>query len=231
MFDIIRKPFLWQAWDQNLDKSLEKVTVHLKSIQDLAVFSVLHGLKHKDIAEVGGGVSRVLPFLAKSNRCTNIEKFGGVGGGPRKEKRIKGVANVHCFLGEYSSDLADASFDAVFSVSVVEHVPNDQLNDFFQDGIRILKPGGLWLHAIDLYLENDASNHQISRYENYKSWVDNDRIVPLGEVFSGPLSFSCDMATNPDDVMYQWGRTAPELTPLRQRAQSVSVIAAGVKRK
>lgn len=231
MLDIIRKPFLWQAWDQNLGKDLKEVTFHLKSIQDLAVFSLLRELKHKEIAEVGGGVSRILPFLAKSNRCSNIEKFGGLGGGPKKENKIKGVVNVHCFLGEYSSELADASFDAVFSVSVVEHVPNDQLGDFFKDGVRILKPGGLWLHAIDLYLEDEASSHQISRYEIYKSWVNNDYMTPVGEVFSGPLSFSCDMATNPDNVMYQWGRVAPKLTPLRQRAQSVSVIAAGIKRK
>lgn len=230
MYDFVRKDFLWDAWDRGLDNGLvSSGRFHLKTIQDLAVYAHLRDSSGQTIAEIGGGDSRVLRILSKSNRCTNIEKFEGADGGPPKIIEIEGVTNILAFLGERSPKLPNAHYDVVFSVSVVEHVPSERLSDFLDDGMRILKSGGLWLHAIDFYLEDRPTDGQEARYSQYRNWMTDPRLKSIGPIFDGPLKFSCDMATNPDNVMYSWGKIAPALTPLRKRAQSVSIILAGRK--
>ena len=37
------------------------------------------------------------------------------------------------------------------------------------------------------------------------------------------------MASNPDHVMFQWGKVAPKLIDLRRRAQSTSILLAARK--
>jgi hypothetical protein len=231
MFDFIRKPFLWKAWDEGLDKEIGSTgSFHLKSLQDLAVYSRLRGMTGKRIAEIGGGKSRVLETLAKRNTCFNIEKFEGADGGPAREVVIRGVKNVKAFLGEYTDEIEPSSLDVVFSVSVVEHVPNGRLTAFLDDGMRLLKAGGLWLHAIDIYLTDDPPDpYQKGRFEAYRSWFQDRRLVPLGAIFEGVPLFTCDIGTNPDNTMYQWGKIAPALIPLRQRAQSVSLLLGATK--
>ncbi len=225
MFDFIRKDFLWDAWDKKLDSTLAKHTnFHLKTIQDLAVIARLKDAHQQKIAEVGGGDSRVLRALARGNSCVNIEKFEGSDGGPKKVIEIEGVRNVFAFLGEFAPDLKDDTFDVVYSISVIEHVPHAHLNVFFDDGMRILKKGGLWLHAIDFYLEDEPSDAQKTRFEAYRKWMGDPRLKPLGPIFTGEPRFTCDMATNPDNVMYSWGQIAPALIPLRKVAQSVSIL-------
>ncbi|WP_375202107.1 methyltransferase domain-containing protein [Hyphococcus sp.] len=225
MFDFIRKPLLWQAWDNNYDKEIKKDGgFHLKTIQDLAVYSYLRDCDGLTIAEIGGSDSRLLPSLVQKNTCCNVEKFEGANNGAAEEIHIPGVKNVKAFLGEYSEDLQSGSFDVVFSVSVVEHVPDSDLDSFFDDGLRILKKGGLWLHAVDIYIEDEPSERYLSRYAAMRAWMSNSAVTPIGEVFEGPLAFTCDMASNPDDTMYRWGRIAPKKAKMRQHAQCVSLL-------
>lgn len=232
MFDFIRKPLLWKAWDESLDRQIQHPSsFRLKSVQDLAVYSELRGIADKDIAEIGAGHSRVLPALAGSNRCVSIEKFEGEGGGPREVVTPAGVSNVPAYVGQNDPLLKTGSFDILFSISVVEHVAGlDDLAAFHEDQIRILRSGGFFLHAIDLYLEDEPSDHHRGRFEAYRRWVtETPGVEPLGDVFDGPCKFTCDLATNPDNVMHAWGRVSPRLIAFRQRAQSTSVLVGGRK--
>lgn len=231
MFDFIRKTPLWNAWDDGLDKQIgARKDFHLKSIQDIAVYNMLKDMSGQRIAEIGGGNSSLLAKLSKNNNCYNVEKFEGAGNGPKKEVVIKRVTNVSVFLGEQSETLKTDFFDVVFSISVVEHVPTPSLQAFLEDGVRILKPGGLWLHAIDMYVTDNPEPPREKLFGIYRDWLDHPQLEPVGPVYDGPLKFSCDMATNPDNIMYQWGQSAPSLDPLRQRAQSVSIILAARKK-
>ena len=229
MFDFIRKPLLWDAWDAGHQKEIGGGGYHLKTAQDLGVYKYLRPLKGQTIAEIGGGASRLLQRMSAQNKCYNIEKFEGADGGPGQEIKIEGVRNIKAFLGEFSPDVPTALFDVVFSISVVEHVPDDALSAFFEDGMRILKPGGVWLHAIDIYVEDGPNRPRDKRFEKYRAWMKHPSIVPLGSIYEGPLKFSTDMASNPDQTMYSWGKIAPSLNTLRQRAQSVSLLVAGRK--
>lgn len=230
MFDFVRKAELWRFWDSAYDKAFDQTqTFHLKTVQDLAVYDYLKEASGLHIAEIGGGQSRLLKKLARNNTCYNVEKFEGADGGPSKEVRLKGVKNIKVFLGEHSGLLEADKFDVVFSVSVIEHVGASQLDAFFEDGLRILKPGGLWLHAIDMYLDEAPSAVIRHRFKRYRAWMESDRIAPTGPVFDGEAKFTTDMATNPDNVMYMWGKVAPSLIEFRKQAQSVSIILAGRK--
>lgn len=60
---------------------------------------------------------------------------------------------VRGYLGGFSTELPDAAFDLVFSISVVEHVPPEHKPAFYQDMFRILKPGGWMAHSIDMFDE------------------------------------------------------------------------------
>lgn len=231
MFDFLRKDALFAALDRGLPKKLKAAApFHMKTTQDCFVYGFLEEAASMDIAEVGGGDSRLLKAISAKNRCINIEPFAGNDGGPAQAVNIPGVKNVRALLGEDTSELNDESFDVVFSISVVEHIPYRQLNAFFEDGLRILRPGGLWLHAIDSYLGDEPNKHISDRIAIYRSWASAPgKTEPVGDIFDGPLVFSSDMASNPDDIMHAWGRVAPDLVEKRKSMQGVSVVVASRK--
>lgn len=230
MFDFIRKQFIWGVWDSKMQNEIGATGFHLKTAQDLGVYAQLRDMKGKTVAEIGGGNSRLLKRLSNNNTCFNIEKFEGADGGPAEEINVDGVKNIKVFLGEHSDEIKPDTFDAVFSISVVEHVPSPMLTSFFEDGMRILKPGGLWLHAIDMYIEDEPTPDRVERFERYRKWANDPRLQPVGAVYNDALKFSTSMVSNPDHTMYNWGKIAPALNDLRMRAQSVSIIMAGRKK-
>lgn len=231
MFDFIRKPQLWQAWDDEIASEIaERSDFELKSMQDLAIYAHLRQSTGKRIAEIGPGLSRVLPTLATTNACVAVDKFDGAAAGPKKEPVLPNVRNVLAHLGDHDPQLANDSFDVVFSISLAQHVAPSRLGAFHEDQLRILKPGGMFMHAIDVYLEDEPAPDQVKRFEAYRSWVTaSEGVEPVGEIYEGPCRFGCDLATNPDNVMYLWGTIAPSLNELRQASQSVSLLVGGRK--
>ena len=228
----VNKELYWSLLDRGLEKKLKKPgwPWHLKSIQDLVAFSFLEAEIDRKIAEIGGGNSRILPALAHANECTNIEKFEGADGGPAKETKFRKVRNVKCFVGEFSDQLAESSFDILFSVSVVEHVTNPDMEAFIKDCHRILRPGGSMVHLVDMYLAPGRVDYNRSRVELYRSAFDSQLFQPTGELISGDdasLTFDVSYCTNPDNIMYEWNKVNPVLRPLRETSQSVTLIWAG----
>lgn len=230
MFDFLRKEFLWRALDAGyLDKLDNKISYQLKTAQDLSIYEILRDKENLDIAEIGGGNSRILRRLAQKNRCVNIEKFEGLNAGPGREIVIEGVRNLHAYIGDFDECVPEEGFDVAFSVSVVEHIEDDGLEDFYSDVLRILKPGGLFLHAIDMYVQNEPMEYAAKRLSSYRRMLDDDRVKPLGEVREVIARFDCSMVSNPDNIMHGWNLYAPHLSELRQLSQNVSLIIGGVK--
>lgn len=66
-----------------------------------------------------------------------------------KDKYPK-VRYVFRNLGHPSSDLPEGSFDRLYSVSVLEHIPLGQIVAVLNHMGRLLKPGGIMLHTVDI---------------------------------------------------------------------------------
>jgi SAM-dependent methyltransferase len=200
---------------------------NIKDAQDGFVLSLLSGAKGQKVLEMGGGDSRVLRLLAADNECWNVEKFQGVDGGPGKEVVIPGVRNVHAFMGEFSAELPDAYFDVALSISVVEHIPDEAVLRAFSDIARVLKPGGIAAHAIDIYLVTGEHPHQAQverRIALYRSIAETCGLRLRGPaVVPGSPRFDSAYATNSDLAMYYWNSVAPSLRSLREVAQACSL--------
>jgi len=226
MYDIITKEeyFSW------VDKGLgDRKNSTLKNIQDTFILSLLSDARKQRIAEVGGGQSRVLKRLARNNECWNIDKLEGCGLGPRKYKTSENIRLVRAYLGDFCSKLPDGYFDSVFSISVLEHVPDDLLSRCFRDMDRILKPGGFCFHAIDVYLGDDVAPLRNPRIDLYlKASLEPESGLELIEspVIDSSTTFRCHYASNSDITVYTWNKIAPgPMVTTRNNCQSVSIKA------
>lgn len=211
---------------------------NLKDIQDHYAISRLSEGAGLRVLEVGGGDCRVLRGFANRHECWNAEKFEGVAIGPKKEVRIPGVKNVLTYLGDYSPEIPAGYFDVVFSISVVEHVENDRLPDFFKDIARVLKPGGITFHAIDLYVFDQQqmeesfakyARKRLELYLNIPQLTGGELRFAQEPSASGLPLFSCAYATNADREMLAWNRVVPQLKHIRAVSQSVSLAGEWIK--
>lgn len=226
MFNIVNKEeyFDW------LEKGIADQKNHsLKGIQDAWILSLLSGKKNLKIAEVGGGQSRVLQSVRQDNECWNIDKFEGVGAGPKGVPAMEGIKVVPLYLGNFDETLPNNYFDVVFSISVVEHVPGSNLNNFFADCHRILKPGGIMIHAIDLYIGDESENIQLVKlYRQAMNKLEFEWFVQ--PEINKEITFKCSYASNSDITMHQWNQVAPVLRKKRENSQSVVLKLAGFRR-
>jgi len=220
VFDVITKKEYFEWYEKGI---ADKKRHSLKGLQDAYILSLLGKKKDLKIAEVGGGNSRVLTVLKKHSDCWNIDKFEGVGLGPIKVKKQRGIRIIHSVIGEFDASIPDNNFDVAFSISVVEHVPVDSLGDFFKDCYRILKPSGEMVHAIDLYVSDvpEVRNKKVDKYivevENAGfNWFKKPTI-------NSNITFRSYFASNSDATMSIWNKTAPKLRKVREMAQSISL--------
>jgi len=164
----------------------DPVICDLKVYQDYLVYCyILRNIpKGSKILEVGGGDSRVLKFFSGDYECWNADKCEGLGNGPIKfaspHYRI-----VYDYVGSNNPELPDAYFDFVFSISALEHTPEDPAIrvNVLKDISRVLKRGCPSFHCFDAILRLGG-----------KSWVNGlipylygnalmqTRSVPLEEI-------------------------------------------------
>lgn len=221
MYDFIRKLEFFDWWDAGwADKSAR----NLKSIQDAWIMSELRDAEGLRIGEVGGGDSRLLHYLKERNSCVNIDKFEGLGKGPKKVPEIDGIEVVQAYMGDFDEALEDESFDVMFSVSVIEHVADEHVNGCFKDMARVLKPGGRLLHAIDIYLYEDEC--VMPRIDAYREAVE---MPGLGlrwhtePVISDQTKFRCAYATNSDQQLAYACSLVPSMREMRADMQVCSI--------
>jgi SAM-dependent methyltransferase len=113
------------------------------------------------VLEIGGGLSGLqFVFARAGSEVHNVDPFvdyggGGYDSGPQKRhtqlnRSFKTDVKLH------RSTLPDAdisgSFDVIFSVSTIEHIPEDALVDTLLAARRILNPGGRIILTVDLFL-------------------------------------------------------------------------------
>lgn len=236
MLKVVTKKEYWAIEESGITSTIQPKNYlwHLKTIQDAVAWHELHQLRGKKIAEIGGGNSRVLPALAKENSCTNIDEFKGAGHGPTEAVETPDVRYVPARLGQFTPDLGEAEFDIIFSISVLEHIDDPDLPDFFADCARILKPHGTMLHLIDVYLSDARLGHPdvTARAHIYKRCFDSEYFVspdPAQCLIPDSLVFSASFASNPDNVMQRWNQQAPRLREMREQRQSCAMYLAATR--
>jgi SAM-dependent methyltransferase len=115
------------------------------------------------VVEVGGAYSSLPAYLADQHGVEAWvgDDFGASEpteeavwsrwGDPRELPRVRPqVKYVFQNFGEFSPEFPDRYFDRVFSVSTLEHVPAPQMDAMWKDMHRVLAPGGVELHTIDV---------------------------------------------------------------------------------
>jgi ubiquinone/menaquinone biosynthesis C-methylase UbiE len=119
--------------------------------------------KGMKVLDIGGGYSG-LPFVldAMGMNITNVDPFFQYSSKNEyiedpevKYKKLNKAfhANVdlkRCCINE--ANLDDCSFDRAYSVSAIEHIDEDNIRTIVKEVYRILKPGGLFILTVDLFL-------------------------------------------------------------------------------
>jgi len=151
---------LFSGYDEELyGKTIDMDECTPKEYQDLLVFAFIkeHVPPGSRILDVGGGDSRILRHFAKTHDCWNIDKMEGVGNGPKQGGKFP-YKLVLDYMGNFNAELPDSSFDFVFSISVLEHTPEDQetFDNIINDINRVLNPGGYSLHLFDVLFKHNG---------------------------------------------------------------------------
>lgn len=142
-----------------LHKNQSPSTCDLKVYMDALVYTfILDNLPPGSrLLEIGGGESRIIKELRTKYEMWNLDKLEGSGFGPKNLIVSEGFNLVQDYIGNHSPNLPASYFDLVFSISTIEHIPQDvaTVNNVISDIMRLLKPGGYSLHCIDALLYPD----------------------------------------------------------------------------
>ena len=112
--------------------------------------------------EIGGGLSGFQFVLAKQGlRVVNVDPgldASGVGWrcDPASMARLNRAFHTDVVLHNttlQNADLADDSIDVAFSISAIEHIPEQELPSLMREVNRVLKPGGKAVLTVDLFLD------------------------------------------------------------------------------
>jgi SAM-dependent methyltransferase len=148
----------------------------LKVYQDYLIYLFLAANVPKGarVLEVGGGDSRVLKYVAQDYECWNLDKCEGLGNGPHRFTSPH-YRMVYDYIGTFNAALPDHYFDFVFSISALEHTPEEPAlrENIVKDLRRVTKPGAPSFHLFDCVLRTDGT-----------LWVNGllpflERVVPL----------------------------------------------------
>lgn len=132
--------------------------------------------------DVGAGYSDLAAYLVERYRMEGwvADDFGKSSGntlwsrwGDPHElpKKHPGVKYVFKCVGEPDSwnEFPKAYFDRIYSVSTLEHIPRERMQDVFAHMNALLKPGGLMIHSVDIpfdlplekYISSNFSKHPL----------------------------------------------------------------------
>ncbi|MFO0875518.1 MAG: class I SAM-dependent methyltransferase [Phycisphaerales bacterium] len=117
------------------------------------------GMRSLDIGGSLAGFQFVLDRTGlESHNCDPGEAAHGVGWTvtpaaiDRLNRAFGTSVELHnCFLQD--AKFPDATFDRVFSVSTIEHIPPSEIPGMMKEIARILRPGGMFVATVDLFLD------------------------------------------------------------------------------
>lgn len=134
--------------------------IHPKFYQDLFIYNFLltNLSKGSKILEIGDGDSRIYKWFNGYFDITILDKFEGKGNGLQSIPKYSEGKVVRDYIGNFSKKLEDSSFDCIFSISVLEHIPHNKetIDNVIKDINRLLKKDAYSVHAIDCVMKNET---------------------------------------------------------------------------
>lgn len=117
------------------------------------------------LLEIGAGEPLVADCLRRlRHEVWVVDPYDGSGNGPRDYERLtrryRKLRFVRDHFTETTQGLEPASYDCIYSISVLEHVPPAELVRMMAGMQLFLKPSGTSLHAVDhVHRGTDAERH------------------------------------------------------------------------
>jgi hypothetical protein len=119
------------------------------------------------LLEIGGGEPIVSGFLNELGYdVTLVDPYDGFGNGPTEYDTyvalFPNVKIVRSYLEPGMSALTAGSFNAIFSVSVLEHLSIEAATNTFRAIREFLAPGGASIHCFDFVLQGNAQEYDLT---------------------------------------------------------------------
>jgi len=124
------------------------------------------------LCEIGAGEPFVADFLSRCGyEITVVDPYDGRGRGPTEfgafSVNYPNIRFVRANFGSETPSLADRYFDAIYSISVLEHVPRGNIVSLCQGIKRYCKIGGTSIHAIDHVLRGNGDAYHLDHLRLY----------------------------------------------------------------
>ena len=138
----------------NLD-GLVEASFDMKNLQRCWMLKAILGIVEPGVRllEIGAGEPLVAGVLSRLGyEVTVVDPYDGSGNGPREYEQFRrGYPDLTFIRDQFgTSTPVDGEFACVYSISVLEHVPNDQVPDVLRAAEELLVPSaGSSIHAID----------------------------------------------------------------------------------
>ena len=159
----------WFHWESTILRLFNDVEVSLFDVWDNRQFPAfkenfrqLNDIIEKEIPLQNGESERVHGYLNKLQQVNSFEEAYGILG-------HKYVVNPVGTLEQFP----DNHFNLIFSSSVLEHVSKDIIPAFMQGCYRVLKPGGLCIHLVDLGDHLTLYDSSMPYNKNYLRYSDS----------------------------------------------------------
>jgi uncharacterized UPF0146 family protein len=120
------------------------------------------------LVEIGAGEPLVADLLARLGyEVTVVDPYDGSGQGPRQFEEFRASYPRVDFVRDRFPPERDlhAGVAAVYSISVLEHIPADSVGGVVAAGIEALRPGGCAIHAIDHVVAGWGADEHLERLE------------------------------------------------------------------
>lgn len=158
----IAKYFSWSASSVLRNKGIFGFQTNNDTRRFEYPWAYYHGQLEKgmNVLEVGGGLSGFQFVLSKEGHTVHNVDPGACGFGSDvtdvMHEKLNRAFGTHCILhrcGIEDAPLDPCSFDRAFCISVIEHLPEATMRTAMKNVWCCLKPGGLFVLTIDLFLD------------------------------------------------------------------------------
>jgi hypothetical protein len=149
---------------------LARANGDMKDLQRCWTVKAVLGSVEKGVplVEIGAGEPLVADLLTRlGHRVTVVDPYDGSGHGPREFERFRGAYPEVEFIRERFPPSAGLPDDVgcVYSVSVLEHIPPEEVGGVIESAAELTRPGGCSIHAIDHVVAGWGAESHLERLE------------------------------------------------------------------